>query len=75
MIPHGSDDLEGTFLEKIGISGEKDFSVIELGKILVLPGDCSIQLGLERARIDHRQKIALFHILAFLEGDLGELAE
>jgi hypothetical protein len=29
-------------------------------------------LGLEGARIDHRQKIALSHILAFLEGDLGE---
>ena len=64
--------VEGTFLEKIRISGEKDLSVIELGEILVLPGDCSIELGLERARIDHRQKIALFHILAFLEGDFGK---
>jgi hypothetical protein len=64
--------VEGAFLEQIRISGEKDFSVIELGEILVLSGDCSIELGLEGAGIDHRQKITLFHILAFLEGDLGE---
>src|SRR6202040_4225643 len=64
--------VEGPFFEKIRVSTEENFGVIELRDILVLFGDGSIELGLERARIDDCQQVAFLHILTLLKGDLGQ---
>ena len=57
-----------------GVAGEVELGVGEVGLVLRFLGDGLVERGLERPRVDLGQKIALLDHLAFVEGDLHDLA-
>ena len=56
------------------VAGEIELGVGEIGLVLRLFGDRLVERGLKRPGVDLGQKIALLDHLAFVEGDLHDLA-
>ena len=58
-----------------GVASEIELGVGEIGLVLRLLGDGLVERGLKRSGVDLGQKIALLDHLAFVKGDLHDLAE
>ena len=57
-----------------GIAGEVELGVGEIGLVLRLLGVGLVERRLKRSRVDLGEKVALLDHLAFVEGDLHDLA-
>ena len=57
-----------------GVAGEIELGVGEIGLVLRFLGVRLIERGLKRSGVDLRQQVALLDHLAFVEGDLHDLA-
>ena len=66
--------LPGREFAELGEALQVEIGVGEIGLVLRLLGLGLVERGLERPRIDLDQRIALLDELAFLEGDLVDLA-
>ncbi len=66
--------LPGGEFAELGEALQVEVGVGEIGFVLGLLGLGLVERGLERPRIDLDQRVALLDELAFLEGDLVDLA-
>ena len=60
-------------LGELGVTIEVDLGILQVRLVAVAIGNGLIELRLVRSWVDHREHVALLHLLTLVEADLDEL--